>query len=627
MSREKNNSEDKKNKINFKILTAEDLIGEKDVESKEIASKKFEEIKPEILPKTTEISTEEILPQKERIGEIQIKTTEKTSGVVSPEKLSKETFQEISPAITLEKEQIQEPLEMKTPEYQIPEEYKVPQETFYEPGQPTSPYIERTALESEIFYRPQKGIDITEEVSEPPQINLLKFKNYFLVAIPLFAFLFLIIFFKPHQKLQSFFTSRRIEKNQKQEPTIIFPQMSTDSQLTLATPTPTVTSTVTTSTVTPIFALGQTTLTPTTVPTTSTLPPSKIVPTVSPTPTISHIPTSTPTTTQLPTPTRTALISFPTQTLPLPSIPTLTTPTGPTTRPTITPSLISTPTPPKATQTVPQPSTPTKPILTFPSTPTRPTLPKITSTSTVTQTATPATKIITPTPTKQVPTITPATTSTITPTITTPTKIVQQPPLPTPSQPTSVYPQPQKEFNFLFFFIKEEISVKSLTQDDFNIALNNFLRKQEEFGTKKVVNFIYNNQKITYNFLFDHFFKSSKVNFEELKRNFNGDYALIIYYGYVRKYPIIVFGVNESQKVKKFNENWEKLSMANDLKSLFLGLDPGKIDKSFTTKNYGNYSYRILDLGNNYKIIWAIVDKYLIYSTTETGLKEIIDNL
>ncbi len=206
---------------------------------------------------------------------------------------------------------------------------------------------------------------------------------------------------------------------------------------------------------------------------------------------------------------------------------------------------------------------------------------------------------------------------------------ISQPPTSTDKseEVTSSYPQPQKEFDFLNLFSPREVSIDTLNQNIFNSSFNSFLRKQEEFGTKIYVNFVHNKQKIPYNFIFDYFFKSSKVNFQELKDNFTGNYAFLVLYGYTRKYPIVIFEINNPQKVKKFNENWEKISMANDLKTLFLGLDSVKINNKFISRDYKNYSYRILDLGDNYKIIWSIAKQYLIYSTTETGLKDIMDNL
>jgi hypothetical protein len=111
------------------------------------------------------------------------------------------------------------------------------------------------------------------------------------------------------------------------------------------------------------------------------------------------------------------------------------------------------------------------------------------------------------------------------------------------------------------------------------------------------------------------------------KNNFTGSYGLLIYYGYTRKYPILIFEIKDKDKVLKFNQEWEKLTMKEDLKVLFLGLEPPKTKNNFVTKKQGNYSYRILDFGDNFKIIWTLADNYLIYSTTEMGLKDVLSFL
>jgi hypothetical protein len=79
--------------------------------------------------------------------------------------------------------------------------------------------------------------------------------------------------------------------------------------------------------------------------------------------------------------------------------------------------------------------------------------------------------------------------------------------------------------------------------------------------------------------------------------------------------------------VIKFNQNWEKTTMKDDLQTLFLGFQPPKTTNNFQTKNFNNFSYRILNFGDNYKIIWATTNNYLIYTTTETGLKEVLQYL
>ena len=239
-------------------------------------------------------------------------------------------------------------------------------------------------------------------------------------------------------------------------------------------------------------------------------------------------------------------------------------------------------------------------------------------------------KITTPTPTTI---IFPTTTATsisaaASPTTETTTETITET-KPTSTLPTSVI-SVSEEIPFLKNFPSKEISVQELNFQSFQKEINNFFAKQELIGTKFNLNLIYNQKSIPFNFIFDYFLKPTKVStstIESFKNELTGNYGFLLYYGYVRKYPILIFEIKDSKSVEKFNQQWEKLSMKDDLKTLFLGNEPPPTKNNFVTKKIDNLSYRILDFGNNYKIIWTIINNYLIYSTTETGLKEIISYL
>jgi hypothetical protein len=182
--------------------------------------------------------------------------------------------------------------------------------------------------------------------------------------------------------------------------------------------------------------------------------------------------------------------------------------------------------------------------------------------------------------------------------------------------------------NFLTNFPSRNIILENSDFSTWQEKFKKFLSLQEFSGTKINVNFLYNNNKIPFDFLLDYFIKpTSSTNLVLDKNNFTGNYSLLIYYGYSRKYPILIFEVKDKKKAIKFNQEWEKLTMKEDLKTLFLGLEPPKTKNNFVTKKQGNYSYRILDFGDNFEIIWALADNYLIYSTTEMGLKDIFSLL
>jgi hypothetical protein len=186
--------------------------------------------------------------------------------------------------------------------------------------------------------------------------------------------------------------------------------------------------------------------------------------------------------------------------------------------------------------------------------------------------------------------------------------------------------KPPEEISFLANYSPKEINLKNLDFITWQEEFKKFLSLQEFSGTQIHVNFLYNKNKIPFNFLFDYFIKPTKISsekIEEFKNNFTGSYGLLIYYGYIRKYPILIFEIKDRDKALKFNQEWEKLTMKEDLKTLFLGLEPPKTKNNFVTKKQGDYYYRILDFGDNFKIIWALADNYLIYSTTEMGVSDI----
>jgi hypothetical protein len=246
-----------------------------------------------------------------------------------------------------------------------------------------------------------------------------------------------------------------------------------------------------------------------------------------------------------------------------------------------------------------KPSTQTPAVILFPTT-------TLTSTPTTTNTSTMTTTIITTTTT--------STTSTI-------ATITQEQKIPL---------QSFQEIPFLENFSLQEIDLENLDFSAWQKELEKFLSRQEFSGTKINLNFLYHKNKVPYDFLFDYFLKPTKISSDEIKNfkdSLTGNYGFLLYYGYTRKYPILIFEIKDKNQVEKFNQKWEKLTMKEDLKTLFLGFEPPKTKNNFVTRKQGDYSYRILDFGNNFKIIWTIADNYLIYASTEIGVKEILSFL
>ena len=181
--------------------------------------------------------------------------------------------------------------------------------------------------------------------------------------------------------------------------------------------------------------------------------------------------------------------------------------------------------------------------------------------------------------------------------------------------------------SFLKNFFSKKIILSKLDFAIWQEEFKKFLSHQESFGTRVNIDFLYNNKRVPYDFLFDYFIKPKNIKIEDLKNNFTGNYNFLIYYGYTRKYPILIFEVKNKDKIIKINQEWEKSTMREDLKTLFFGLEPPKTKNNFVTQKYKEYSYRILNFGDNFKIIWLVADNYLIYGVTETGVKEILNLL
>lgn len=182
---------------------------------------------------------------------------------------------------------------------------------------------------------------------------------------------------------------------------------------------------------------------------------------------------------------------------------------------------------------------------------------------------------------------------------------------------------------FLKNFPLREIIVQELNFQSFQKEINSFFAKQELAGTKTNIKFLYNQKFVPFDFVFDYFIKPTKIStsaINSFKNALSENYGFLLYYGYTRKYPILIFEIEDKKRVEKFNQQWERLFMRDDLRILFLDKKSIKTKNNFVTKKINNFSYRILDFGDNYKIIWAIINKYLVYSTTEDGIKEIINH-
>ncbi len=197
---------------------------------------------------------------------------------------------------------------------------------------------------------------------------------------------------------------------------------------------------------------------------------------------------------------------------------------------------------------------------------------------------------------------------------------------PTPFYQTYTYPT--KEFPFVKYFPNQKFNISEMIMERFEKELNSLLSKQQASGSLIYYDLVSNDKKIPLDFILDYFLKPTKTlekDFEKFKEELTGNYAFFVYYTYTRKFPFLVFEINDVDIVKDFNQKWEKESMAKDLKTLFLNFDPGKLIKNkFTTQNLYDFSYQVIYFENNYEIIWGIKNNYLIYSSSEEILEKII---
>jgi hypothetical protein len=183
---------------------------------------------------------------------------------------------------------------------------------------------------------------------------------------------------------------------------------------------------------------------------------------------------------------------------------------------------------------------------------------------------------------------------------------------------------------FYFNFPKIDVNIKELDYETFKKEWLNLLRFQKAAGELYEINFIYENQKLSNNFIKKYFLKPTFIEEKFTEKFFNslGEYSILFYYSYTRKYPLIVFKIKNDLDILSFMKLWEKESLIKDLDILYINLPKGKpIRKYFITESYEKIDYRIVYFENDYKLIWTIYKDNLIISTSINGFKTLVKNL
>ena len=175
------------------------------------------------------------------------------------------------------------------------------------------------------------------------------------------------------------------------------------------------------------------------------------------------------------------------------------------------------------------------------------------------------------------------------------------------------------------------ISIDELTTNNFRLKWLELMRIQKSAGSLYKINFLYNNQPLPAEFIKNYFFAPSFIEkkYQESFKNSLGDsYLILIYYTYTRKFPVIIFTIKDENVVVPFMRLWDKESLLNDFKKIYLGLPQGELLRFYTiTEEYEGIKYKIAYYNNNYKFIWTIYNNNLIISTSLNAFKYVIKNL
>lgn len=600
-------SEENEKKIDYKILTAEHLISEKEAEQKETALPKEESVEPEVVKKVEAPPPQpEPTPAPEVSQETMKVEVKSESGVIHPVAeeipLTPVTFGPSQP-------EPEQPLLDQRPAVELPsfkpEEFITPKEE-PTPPQPPTPEVKP---KFEIL----KGEELTagEPLAEAVAKKTFRFPlKLILIPVGVVALGFAIFLLKP----QKFFVNR----GEKQSPSSV---VSGPEKLALKLPELKKTTEPLIIVTSETSSIGQ--LIVATTAETTTLPEV--------TSTGIAITTQTMPTTTKAAPVSTTTITSPSKTTTTKvatsvSTTTKTTPTltKPTTTKTTTTAQTTTTTKKESSVSSQQVKTTTTTKTTATTTTKTTTIAKATTTTTTTTktTTTPTTK--TATESKQTIATKAQTTTTK---LSSATKTVS---VTTPTAPSFAPILTNGELIPLLSAIEKDLTLKALTLEEFANQLKSFFIWQYFYQTLINLKIVYANNIVSPDLIFSYFIKPSKLKqttVDNFKQSLTNKFSFLIYYGYTRKYPIIIFETKNPKLAREFNNQWMKNGMSQDLRTLFLGINPGKEKSKFMLKKYKDISYNIIYFENNFQIIWSIFNNYLIYASNEESFKQVINDL
>ena len=191
-------------------------------------------------------------------------------------------------------------------------------------------------------------------------------------------------------------------------------------------------------------------------------------------------------------------------------------------------------------------------------------------------------------------------------------------------------PQKSSELKELGVFPEITISLKELNYEGIKRAWLELLKIQKEAGSLYEIKFLYEGKKVSNDLIVNYFINPTfieKQHSQNFKENLI-DYKILFYYTYTRKYPILIFKINNESFVITFLRLWDKETLLKDMYNLYLGLPKGKLLRNYTiTETFEGIKYNIAYYDNDYKFIWTLDNNYLIFSTSLNAFKYLIKKL
>ncbi|MCS7200670.1 MAG: hypothetical protein NZ822_00765 [Patescibacteria group bacterium] len=601
-------SDENEKKINYKILTADHLLEGTEAESKEAIFKDRVNVEPEVVKKVD--SSAEITREEPNLDQEKIEfETKLESGVVHP------TSEEILPAVDFQptsltstspitiEEQPAITKETLQPEYFSPSSTLPSEET---PAKPKFEIIKQEELISE---------DAPQLKKTTPELKRRKidFKLLLRFILPIAGGLVLVGFimvFKPYQKFIFSPKSNNNQTSSVEDLAIRLPEIKTTSEplIIITSAKEMVTSSISTSTIstmtTPTLPLETTSIVilPPLIKATDSIPtPTKVTSTETLSTNENQTSTSTKTTSAIPsvkTPQKSTFI------------------VATSLLPTFQPSSAQTTT---KTTTLSSATNATLTITTK------------TDGSAKTESKT-SRKVSIKTKTSSIPEIKLSTTSVPDTTVT------KQELIPTTSDQLEKLITSNQQNTFSLSNLPAEIitfpdieerklELKEVNFSELEKNLVSFIARQDFYSLMINLKILVNEQIVPWDLVFSYFIRPTKIketDFNLFKQSLTNKMALLIYYGHTREYPILIFETKDSKVARLFNNQWMKGAMSSDLQTLFLGATSGKVTSRFTTKKFNNVSYNIIYFQNNFQLCWLVFHNYVVYSSSEEGLKKVM---